>query len=105
MVITCIVKGCDNKEKVYSPVMFHRIPNYHKRRKLWLAFLNRNPKIPLETLRKWRVCSEHFTQEDYTSTGLRLKDTATPTIFKSRTKQSGPSPNAVSVFLHGGPVC
>ncbi len=26
MVITCIVKGCDNKQKVYSTVMFHRIP-------------------------------------------------------------------------------
>ncbi len=30
--------------------------------------------------------------------GLRLKDMATPTIFKSPTEQSGASPNAVSVW-------
>uniref|UniRef100_A0A8C2EPF5 THAP domain-containing protein 1 n=1 Tax=Cyprinus carpio TaxID=7962 RepID=A0A8C2EPF5_CYPCA len=87
MVITCIVKGCDNKEKVYSAVMFHRIPTHHTQWKAWLAALNKNPKTPLMTLKKWRVCSEHFTLEDYTCTGTRLKDEATPTIFKSLTQQ------------------
>uniref|UniRef100_A0A8C2JL73 THAP domain-containing protein 1 n=1 Tax=Cyprinus carpio TaxID=7962 RepID=A0A8C2JL73_CYPCA len=96
MVITCIVKGCDNKEKVYSAVMFHRIPTHHIQRRAWLAALNKNPKTPLMTLKKWHVCSEHFTPEDYTCTGTRLKDEATPTIFKSLTQQSGSSPNAVS---------
>uniref|UniRef100_A0A8C2Q5W2 THAP domain-containing protein 1 n=1 Tax=Cyprinus carpio TaxID=7962 RepID=A0A8C2Q5W2_CYPCA len=94
MVITCIVKGCDNKEKVYSAVMFHRIPTHHIQRRAWLAALNKNPKTPLMTLKKWHVCSEHFTPEDYTCTGTRLKDEATPTIFKSLTQQSGSSPNA-----------
>ncbi|ROJ78715.1 THAP domain-containing protein 1 [Anabarilius grahami] len=94
MVITCIVKGCDNKEKVYGAVMFHRIPTHHIQRRAWLAALNKNPKTPLMTLKKWRVCSEHFTPEDYTCTGTRLKDEATPTIFKSLTQQSGSSPNA-----------
>ncbi|ROL55425.1 hypothetical protein DPX16_20801 [Anabarilius grahami] len=94
MVITCIVKGCDNKEKVYSAVMFHRIPTHHIQWRAWLAALNKNPKTPLMTLKKWRVCSEHFTPEDYTCTGTRLKDEATPTIFKSLTQQSGSSPNA-----------
>lgn len=101
MVITCIVKGCDNKEKVYSAVMFHRIPTHHIQRRAWLAALNKNPKTPLMTLKKWCVCSEHFTLEDYTCTGTRLKDETTPTIFKSLTQQSGSSPNAVSVLLHG----
>ncbi|ROJ99488.1 THAP domain-containing protein 1 [Anabarilius grahami] len=101
MVITCIVKGCDNKEKVYSAVMFHRVPTHHIQRRAWLAAVNKNPKTPLMTLKKWRVCSEHFTPEDYTCTGTRLKDEATPTIFKSLTQQRGSSPNAVSVLLHG----
>ncbi|ROL48788.1 THAP domain-containing protein 1 [Anabarilius grahami] len=97
MVITCIVKGCDNKEKVYSAVMFHRIPTHHIQRRAWLAALNKNQKTPLMTLKKWRVCSEHFTPEDYTCTGTRLKDEATPTIFKSLTQQSGSSPNAAEL--------
>ncbi|XP_062409085.1 zinc finger protein 660-like isoform X2 [Sardina pilchardus] len=94
MVITCIVKGCDNKQKTYSAVMFHRFPTHHKRRKTWLAALNMDPTTPVVILKNVRVCSEHFTQEDYTSTGLRLKDAATPTILKSRTQQSGSSPNS-----------
>ncbi|XP_059196551.1 uncharacterized protein LOC131977324 isoform X1 [Centropristis striata] len=94
MVITCIVKGCDNKQKVYSAVMFHRIPTHHKRRKAWLAALDMDPTTSVDILKNWRVCSEHFTQKDYTSTGLRLKDAATPTILKSGTQQSG-SPNTL----------
>ncbi len=43
MVIVCIVKGFDNKQKVYSTVMFHRIRTHHKRRKVWLADLNMDP--------------------------------------------------------------
>uniref|UniRef100_A0A8C1GH85 THAP domain-containing protein 1 n=1 Tax=Cyprinus carpio TaxID=7962 RepID=A0A8C1GH85_CYPCA len=100
MVITCIVKGCDNKQKVYSTVMFHRIPTHHKRRKVWLAVLNMDPTTPVQMLKNWHVCSEHFTQQDYTSTGLCLKDTTTPTIFKSPTEQSGSSPDAVSKRLY-----
>uniref|UniRef100_A0A8C6WZ41 THAP domain-containing protein 1 n=1 Tax=Neogobius melanostomus TaxID=47308 RepID=A0A8C6WZ41_9GOBI len=79
MTITCVVHGCDNKEKKYSVVMFHRFQTHHKRRKVWLAALNMDPTTPVEVLKKWRICSEHFTEEDYTSSGLRLKDTAIPT--------------------------
>nr|XP_055073876.1 uncharacterized protein LOC129453589 [Misgurnus anguillicaudatus] len=92
MGFTCIVKGCENKAKVYSDAMFHRIPTYPKQRKAWLAALNMDTTKPLRILKKWRVCSDHFTPEDYTDTGFRLKDTATPTIFQSQTQQIGSSP-------------
>uniref|UniRef100_A0A8C6V119 THAP domain-containing protein 1 n=1 Tax=Neogobius melanostomus TaxID=47308 RepID=A0A8C6V119_9GOBI len=91
----CTVQGCDNKAKVYSVVMFHRFPNNRKRRKVWLAALNMDPTTPVEVLKKWRVCSEHFTEEDYTSSGLRLKDKAIPTVWRSRMQQIRSSPNAV----------
>ncbi|XP_063062909.1 zinc finger protein 572-like isoform X2 [Engraulis encrasicolus] len=84
MVLTCIVPGCGNKPRVYSPVVFHTIPIHYKRRRVWLAALELDISTPLDVVRTWRVCSEHFTDEDYTETGKRLKDTATPSIQKLR---------------------
>uniref|UniRef100_A0A8C6UVN0 THAP domain-containing protein 1 n=1 Tax=Neogobius melanostomus TaxID=47308 RepID=A0A8C6UVN0_9GOBI len=77
MTFACVVRGCDNKAKKYSVVMFHRFPNDDKRRQVWLAALNMDPTTPVEVLKKWRVCSEHFTEEDYyyALSTLRLKDT------------------------------
>ncbi|XP_060764206.1 uncharacterized protein LOC132873007 [Neoarius graeffei] len=92
MVITCIVPGCGNKPRVYSPVMFHNIATYYKRRKVWLAALQ-DPSTPLDVVKSWRVCSEHFTDEDYTATGKRLNDTATPSIQKLRIQCSDSSLN------------
>uniref|UniRef100_A0A8C6T677 THAP domain-containing protein 1 n=1 Tax=Neogobius melanostomus TaxID=47308 RepID=A0A8C6T677_9GOBI len=82
MPFICIVPGCDNKQKVYSVVMFHRFPTHPKRRKKWFDALKMDP-TNLEGLKNWRVCPEHFTEEDYTSSGLRLKNSATPTILRS----------------------
>ncbi|XP_056128559.1 uncharacterized protein LOC130106453 [Rhinichthys klamathensis goyatoka] len=93
MVKTCIVKGCENKENVHSAVIFHRVPTHHIQRRAWLAALNKNPKTPLLTIKKWRVCSDHFTKEDYTSTGRLLKEEATPSIFRTLTQERGSSPN------------
>ncbi|XP_005159757.1 uncharacterized protein isoform X2 [Danio rerio] len=97
--VMCVVKGCDNKSKVYSTVMFHRIPTKNDMLKYqWLATLNIDHKTPLETIKKWRVCSEHFQPDDYywvnmdSPTGRRLKDTAIPTIFRMQAGPSGSSP-------------
>ncbi len=106
--VMCVVKGCDNKSKVYSTIMFHRIPTKNKKRKnQWLAVLNIDLKTPVESIKKWRVCSEHFGPDDYLenmdsvtcTTVRRLKDTAIPTIFRLQTGPSGSSPMAVSVTL------
>uniref|UniRef100_A0A8C6U2Q0 THAP domain-containing protein 1 n=1 Tax=Neogobius melanostomus TaxID=47308 RepID=A0A8C6U2Q0_9GOBI len=103
MPFICIVPGCDNKQKVYSVVMFHRFPTHPKRRKKWFDALKMDP-TNLEGLKNWRVCSEHFTEEDYTSSGLRLKNSATPTILRSRIQQRRSSSNAANdTFLESVP--
>ncbi|TRZ01674.1 hypothetical protein DNTS_006153 [Danionella cerebrum] len=83
--VMCIVKGCESKSKWYSTVMFHRIPTKRKDRMYrWLAALNIDLNTPIESIKKWRVCSEHFVPDDYQeytnsiSPGQRLKDTAIP---------------------------
>ncbi|XP_042608046.1 uncharacterized protein si:ch211-40k21.5 isoform X2 [Cyprinus carpio] len=104
--VLCVVKGCDNKSKVYSIIMFHRIPTKNKKRKnQWLAALNIDLKTPVESIKKWRVCSEHFGPDDYLvnmdsitrTTVRRLKDTAIPTIFRIQTGPSVSSPMAETV--------
>ncbi|XP_050974514.1 uncharacterized protein LOC127170539 isoform X1 [Labeo rohita] len=104
--VMCVVKGCDNKSKVYSIIMFHRIPTKNKQRKnQWLAALNIDLKTPVESIKKWRVCSDHFGPDDYLenmdsvtrTTVRRLKDTVIPTIFKAQTGPSGSSPMAVEL--------
>uniref|UniRef100_A0A8C2JPB8 THAP domain-containing protein 1 n=2 Tax=Cyprinus carpio TaxID=7962 RepID=A0A8C2JPB8_CYPCA len=88
--VLCVVKGCDNKSKVYSIIMFHRIPTKNKKRKnQWLAALNIDLKTPVESIKKWRVCSEHFGPDDYLvnmdsitrTTVRRLKDTQNSLII------------------------
>ncbi|XP_077102143.1 uncharacterized protein LOC143753562 isoform X3 [Siphateles boraxobius] len=93
--VLCVVKGCDSKSRGYTTgVMFHRIPvNNKELNNQWLAALNIDLKTPVESIKKWRVCSEHFGPDDYKenkdSTVRRLKDTAIPTIFRVQT--AGPS--------------
>ncbi|XP_016388945.1 MORC family CW-type zinc finger protein 3-like isoform X3 [Sinocyclocheilus rhinocerous] len=108
--VMCVVKGCDSKSKVYSTIMFHRIPTKNKKRKnQWLAALNIDLKTPVESIKKWRVCSEHFGPDDYLenmdsvtrTTVRRLKDTTIPTIFRVQTGPSVSSPMALNPkFLH-----
>ena len=69
----------------------------------WLLALDIDPNTPVDIIKDYRVCSEHFTEDDYfeqmefaTRTIKRvLKDTAIPSIVK--TGQSGSA--AVSVPL------
>ena len=102
--VLCVVKGCDSKSRGYTTgVMFHRIPvNNKELNNQWLAALNIDLKTPVESIKKWRVCSEHFGPDDYKenkdSTVRRLKDTAIPTIFRVQTGPSvSSSPRAVSI--------
>ena len=106
----CVVNGCDSKSKVYFTIMFHRIPTKDNERKnQWLAALNIDLRTPVESIKKWRVCSEHFAPEDYLenmdrvthTTVRRLKDTAIPTIFRAQTGRSGSSPTTVSRLATG----
>lgn len=105
--VMCVVKSCDSKSKVYSTIMFHRIPTKKKERKnRWLSVLSIDLKTPVESIKKWRVCSEHFGPEDYLEhtdvfnrgTVRRLKDTAIPTIFRGQTGHAA-SPMTVSLTL------
>lgn len=103
MVICCIAKGCENKQRTYTNVMFHRIPSNVVRRNQWLAALDISTSTPQDKINQYRVCEEHFSPEDYVEklqhifvayatrkTVLRLKDTAVPSIFKAQAEQSAP---------------
>lgn len=96
MVVSCIAKGCENKQRRYTNTMFHRIPPNVERRNLWLAALAIPPTTHVEKIKQYRVCEEHFTPEDYVEKMqfsnrrtcvlrlkvLRLKNTAVPSIFR-----------------------
>lgn len=111
----CIVKGCDNRDRRYGSLMFHRIPttDKHQHRKTeWLAALGLDPTTPLELLRKWRVCSEHFVSNDYIETTDKvtrlkvrhLKDKAVPSVFPAR-RQSESAVGAVSLLFYLHALC
>lgn len=99
MVVSCIAKGCENKQRRYLNTMFHRIPPNVERRTLWLAALGIPIATPVEKISGYRVCEEHFTPEDYemkmqyaTKKMIqRLKNTAVPSIFNTETKQNASS--------------
>ncbi|XP_041730398.1 THAP domain-containing protein 3 [Coregonus clupeaformis] len=89
----CAVKMCENKQKTWSALMFHRFPlSNPDRLKLWMVALNKDADTPTEDLRKLLVCSEHFLPGDYYEklgqdrhTRMRimksfLKDTAVPSV-------------------------
>ncbi|TDH16007.1 hypothetical protein EPR50_G00015440 [Perca flavescens] len=105
MGVRCIVKSCDNKQgRPGNTMMFHRFPTKNADRlNQWLLALDMDPNTPVATFKTHRVCSEHFTEDDYyekmelstRTMKLVLKDTAIPSIIQ--TGQSG-SPAAT---LHG----
>ncbi|XP_038838862.1 uncharacterized protein LOC120039658 [Salvelinus namaycush] len=89
----CAVKMCDNKQKTWSALMFHRLPlSNPDRLKLWMVALNKDANTPTDDLRKLLVCSEHFLPGDYYEklgqdrhSRMRimksfLKDTAVPSV-------------------------
>ncbi|XP_070834206.1 zinc finger protein 271-like [Chaetodon trifascialis] len=73
---SCAVKTCGNKARTGSALSFHRLPVKEPGRlKLWLCALNMDVNTPVDELRKYIICSEHFAPDDYTVNGQRRTDT------------------------------
>ncbi|KAK2822395.1 hypothetical protein Q5P01_022460 [Channa striata] len=99
MVSSCIVPGClAATEKKDSGVIYFRLPKDPERCKQWLKAAN-NPEYgencPTESLSHVRVCSLHFTAEDYqrsvfdksmcnTGRTKKLHKTANPSVHLNR---------------------
>ncbi|XP_043993625.1 zinc finger MYM-type protein 4 isoform X1 [Gambusia affinis] len=85
MVCSCVFPGCANRANSWSPYRFHRIPlaDLHLRT-LWLSVLGMDVNTPPAALKHLRVCSAHFTDDDYIGKRennkgqLHLKDHAVP---------------------------
>ncbi|XP_039515776.1 zinc finger protein OZF-like [Pimephales promelas] len=97
MVRSCIYPGCFRKHKVLrlrepsstgdGRLTFHQFPvNDPERLKLWLLAVRWDVKTPMEKIERSRLCSEHFSSEDYeTEKGKPrrlLKPSAVPVLFQ-----------------------
>ncbi|KAF4104662.1 peroxynitrite isomerase THAP4-like isoform X2 [Onychostoma macrolepis] len=99
MVRICAFPGCFNRQKAVrlrprplSPeerLTFHRFPlNDPQRLKLWLLAVHRDTSLPVQSLEVLRLCSQHFSRDDFRSDegNVRryLKSTAVPMwLFKT----------------------
>ncbi|XP_077067125.1 FAD synthase isoform X1 [Siphateles boraxobius] len=101
MVRVCAFPGCFNQEKSLrlrqwasmqeESLTFHTLPlNDVKRLNRWLLALRRDSGSPIQSVRGLRVCSEHFSPNDFSvakGNQRRLKSTAVPKQFvRQRTK-------------------
>ncbi|XP_017559626.1 zinc finger protein 124-like isoform X2 [Pygocentrus nattereri] len=97
MVVNCAVPHCTNKWKKYRPLRFFRLPVQQiETLKQWLVVLNIDLSTPFEKLYNVRVCSDHFSEDDYSKpvknptadfTKCRLlKKTAVPSVSSSPTE-------------------
>ncbi|KAK7147480.1 hypothetical protein R3I94_010110 [Phoxinus phoxinus] len=101
MVRVCAFPGCFNQEKSLrlrqwasmqeESLTFHTLPlNDEKRLNRWLLALRRDSGSPIQAVRGLRVCSEHFSPDDFSvakGNTRRLKSTAVPKQFvRQRTK-------------------
>lgn len=71
MPYSCSVMGCSNTPDVHRGIGVHKLPSaddqrpqVRKRRKLWVDFLNTKRKCYTITSHS-RVCSVHFSPEDF----------------------------------------
>ncbi|XP_076150208.1 uncharacterized protein LOC143134033 [Alosa pseudoharengus] len=84
MVRVCVFPNCGNRMRKYKCISFHRLPFFdHNVLKLWLCVLQLDAQTPIPILRDkdYRVCSEHFEEDDFKDTSqkrLRLKKDAVP---------------------------
>ncbi|KAG9264775.1 zinc finger protein 184-like isoform X2 [Astyanax mexicanus] len=99
MVRTCDYPGCSNKDVADSPQSFHRFPVTDVAlRKLWVLALGIHVDTKVEKIKKLRVCSAHFSDDDFLSTcpGQRqmkkriLKKSAVPAPQVNKTKGAVP---------------
>lgn len=82
----CCVPGCG--ESGGNGVSLHEIPADFEVRMKWLKAISRDNWIPSSNSNYSRVCSRHFTQDDFKQ-GLKkmlLFKSAVPSIFPSRPK-------------------
>ncbi|XP_033493772.2 uncharacterized protein LOC117264070 isoform X3 [Epinephelus lanceolatus] len=95
MVRVCAYPNCKNRMSHNTPYSFHRLPlSDGKMLKLWLVVLQMDANTPVQTLRlaDHRVCSAHFSQDDYCQPKKRrhpipkhlfLKKTAVPRVERA----------------------
>uniref|UniRef100_A0A673MLX5 THAP-type domain-containing protein n=1 Tax=Sinocyclocheilus rhinocerous TaxID=307959 RepID=A0A673MLX5_9TELE len=103
MVRMCAFPGCFNRQKAVrlrprplSPeerLTFHRFPlNDPQRLRLWLLAVHRDTSLPVQSLEVLRLCSQHFSRDDFRSDkgNVRryLKSTAVPVWFLKTEKVS-----------------
>ena len=86
MVRVCAFPGCYKRMRRYNPESFHRLPVKNSDTlKQWLIVLHLDVETSVETLREkdYRVCSNHFDQDDFVVTRM-----ASNPPIKSRIKKS-----------------
>ncbi|XDV21771.1 hypothetical protein PO909_026792 [Leuciscus waleckii] len=96
MVLICAYPGCFNRRKrkqlrmlarTHPGVVFSRIPN--SLLKLWLIALRLDINTPINLLKLRRVCSDHFSPDDFINQGvdrLVLTSSAVPMMFSHPTE-------------------
>ena len=94
----CCVPSCRNssarkeeREQLgLSKVSFHSFPSDKKRKKEWIAKIKRDSGAKFNLTKSTKICSEHFTCDDYTTTFAdlllprekpQLKSNAVPSVF------------------------
>ncbi|XP_042341246.1 THAP domain-containing protein 5-like [Plectropomus leopardus] len=101
----CSFPNCNNKQKTWSAVSFHKLPlDEPKRYKLWLRALEINPDTPKKTLRRRciLVCSDHFSPDDliHHKGCTHPKPTAVPNPVCPADQTAAGSANVSALALH-----
>lgn len=106
MGVCCIVKSYNNKQRrPGNTMMFHRIPTKNADlMNQWLILLDIDQNAPVDVIKVYDVCSEHFTEDDhfpkmeFATRTMKpvLKDTAIPSI---KIGQFGSPAAALSVLV------
>ncbi|TRZ01842.1 hypothetical protein DNTS_004281 [Danionella cerebrum] len=100
MVLKCAFHGCKNQEDVLDKrkssderLSFHAFPTLDlERLRLWLLAAHRDVDLPLQHVKQLRICSEHFSPEDFKPyKGKRcrqLRSSAVPHVGPQQTEGS-----------------
>lgn len=100
----CFVERCHNYGGKRLNIILHSFPNNLDKIKTWLRCIERSGHVIRDmeelaerifegkTNNRFRVCSEHFTEQSYQPSGLRktLRKDAVPTIFRDVPPQKCP---------------
>ncbi|XP_016298822.1 zinc finger MYM-type protein 4-like isoform X2 [Sinocyclocheilus anshuiensis] len=108
MVLTCAYPGCRNLFKSVrlrasthtGKLTFHRFPTFEPDRlHLWLLALQMDIDTPMRLLKVWRVCSEHFSPDDFKAISgnqVLLKSSAVPMFVSQQAEETVIEPDALS---------